>query len=82
MTILCTYFLVPFLFPFSLLFSQLFHFLQAEVDHLKCLFEKYIESTLNFKKNNCKELIPITKLNGVTSLCRLYDSLATSSNGV
>ncbi|XP_070785989.1 dynein axonemal heavy chain 2 [Enoplosus armatus] len=55
---------------------------KAEVDHLKHLIEKYIESTLNFKKNNCKELIPITELNGVTSLCRLYDSLATSSNGV
>lgn len=55
---------------------------QGELDHLKGLFEKYIESTINFKKNNCKELIPITELNGVTSLCRLYDSLATSSNGV
>ncbi|KAI3375810.1 hypothetical protein L3Q82_004092 [Scortum barcoo] len=55
---------------------------KAEVDHLKRLFEKYIESTMNFKKSNCKELIPITELNGVISLCRLYDSLATSSNGV
>ncbi|XP_045920170.1 dynein axonemal heavy chain 2 isoform X2 [Micropterus dolomieu] len=55
---------------------------KAEMDHLKRLFEKYIESTLKFKKNNCKELIPITELNGVTSLCCLYDSLATSGNGV
>ncbi|KAG7496340.1 dynein heavy chain 2, axonemal [Solea senegalensis] len=55
---------------------------KAEVDHLKHLFEKYMASTLNFKKNNCKEPIPVTELNGVTSLCRLYDSLATSSNGV
>ncbi|KAK2862756.1 hypothetical protein Q5P01_002289 [Channa striata] len=55
---------------------------KAEVEHLKCLFEKYIECTLNFKKNNCKELITITDLNGVASLCHLYDSLATSSNGV
>ncbi|KAF1380471.1 hypothetical protein PFLUV_G00164080 [Perca fluviatilis] len=55
---------------------------KAEVNHLKRLFEKYVESTLNFKNKNCKELIPITELNGVTSLCRLYDSLATSSNGV
>lgn len=55
---------------------------QAEAAHLKLLFEKYIESTLNFKKSNCKEVIPITDLNGVTSLCRLYDCLATSSNGV
>ncbi|XP_070849918.1 dynein axonemal heavy chain 2 [Chaetodon trifascialis] len=55
---------------------------KTEADHLKCLFEKYVESTLYFKRSNCKELIPITELNGVTSLCRLYDSLATSSNGV
>ncbi|XP_071333968.1 dynein axonemal heavy chain 2 [Trachinotus anak] len=55
---------------------------KAEVEHLKHLFEKYMDSTLNFKKSNCKELIPITELNGVTSFCRLYDSLATSSNGV
>ncbi|XP_068166166.1 dynein axonemal heavy chain 2 [Antennarius striatus] len=53
---------------------------KAEADHLKCLFEKYIEITLNFKKNNCKELIPITELNGVTSLCHLYESLATSGS--
>ncbi|CAI5672498.1 unnamed protein product [Oreochromis niloticus] len=56
--------------------------IKAEVNHLKPLFEKYIESTINYKKSNCKELIPITELNGVTSLCRLYDSLATSSSGV
>lgn len=55
---------------------------QDEVNHLKPLFEKYIERTLNFKKRNCKELIPITELSGVTSLCRLYDSLATPRNGV
>nr|XP_019958870.1 PREDICTED: dynein heavy chain 2, axonemal [Paralichthys olivaceus] len=55
---------------------------KAEVEHLKSLFDKYMESTLNFKKCNCKELIPITELNAVTSFCRLYDSLATPSNGV
>ncbi|KAM4612372.1 dynein axonemal heavy chain 2 [Polymixia lowei] len=55
---------------------------KAEADHLKRLFEKYTEKTLAFKKSNCKELVPITELNGVTSLCRLYDSLATPNNGV
>ncbi|XP_069015317.1 dynein axonemal heavy chain 2 [Embiotoca jacksoni] len=55
---------------------------KAEVEHLELLFEKYLQSTLNFKKANCKELIPITELNAVTSLCRLYDSLAKSSSGV
>nr|XP_015801752.2 dynein axonemal heavy chain 2 [Nothobranchius furzeri] len=53
---------------------------KAEVEHLKTLFDKYIESTLSFKRTNCRELIPISDLNGVTSLCHLYDSLATSSS--
>ncbi|KAJ0006370.1 hypothetical protein NQD34_013643, partial [Periophthalmus magnuspinnatus] len=55
---------------------------KAEVEHLKPLFDKYVEPTLIFKKNNCKELIPINELNGVISLCRLYDCLATSENGI
>ncbi|KAF7643353.1 hypothetical protein LDENG_00241200, partial [Lucifuga dentata] len=55
---------------------------EAEVGHLKRLFEKYTESILDFKKSSCKELVPITELNGVTSLCRLCDSLATPTNGV
>ncbi|XP_078792424.1 dynein axonemal heavy chain 2 isoform X2 [Oryzias latipes] len=54
---------------------------KVEVDHLKCLLEKYLESTLTFKKTHCKELIPITELNGVISLCRLYDSMTTDSSG-
>lgn len=55
---------------------------QEEAEHLNPLFDKYIESTLSFKNSNCRELIPITELNGVISLCRLYDSLATPENGV
>lgn len=55
---------------------------QEEAEHLNPLFDKYIESTLSFKNSHCKELIPVTELNGVISLCRLYDSLATPENGV
>jgi dynein heavy chain len=42
----------------------------------------YLEATLNFKAENCKELITTTELNLVTSLTRLMDSLATKENGV
>ncbi|XP_051578639.1 dynein axonemal heavy chain 2 [Myxocyprinus asiaticus] len=56
--------------------------LEVEMDHLKQLFEQYMEKTLTFKKTNCKELVTISELNGVSSLCRLYDSLATPENGV
>ena len=53
-----------------------------EVEHLQRLFDAYTEKTLLFKKGNCKELVPITELNGVMSLCKLYDTLATLENGV
>ncbi|XP_058251926.1 dynein axonemal heavy chain 2 isoform X2 [Hemibagrus wyckioides] len=55
---------------------------KVEVDHLKGLFDKYIEETISFRKTQCKELVPITELNGVISLCRLYDSLASPENGL
>lgn len=55
---------------------------QDEAEHLKPLFDKYVESTLSFKRSSCKELIPISELNGVVSLCRLYHALATPTNGV
>uniref|UniRef100_A0A9J7YNX9 Dynein axonemal heavy chain 2 n=1 Tax=Cyprinus carpio carpio TaxID=630221 RepID=A0A9J7YNX9_CYPCA len=55
---------------------------QVEMDHLRQLFDRHIDKTLTFKKTHCKELVPITELNGVASLCRLYDSLATPENGV
>ncbi|XP_036403568.1 dynein heavy chain 2, axonemal [Megalops cyprinoides] len=55
---------------------------KVEVEHLQRLFDKYIETTIQFRKANCKELVAITELNGVCSLCRLYDALATPENGV
>lgn len=65
-----------------LLLTLIRSLLQAEVEHLKLMFDKYIEKVINFKKSNCKELIAVTELNGVMSLCRLYDALATADNGV
>lgn len=64
------------------LLTLIFFLLQAEVEHLKLMFDKYIEKVINFKKSSCKELISINELNGVMSLCRLYDALATADNGV
>lgn len=55
---------------------------QVETDLLRQLFERYIDKTIAFKKTHCKELVAITELNGVASLCRLYHSLATAENGV
>nr|XP_022345562.1 dynein heavy chain 2, axonemal-like isoform X2 [Crassostrea virginica] len=52
------------------------------VEELRRLFDKYLVKILDFKQQNCKELIPIAQLNGVSSLCKLFDSLGTVENGV
>ncbi|KAL3846382.1 hypothetical protein ACJMK2_017380 [Sinanodonta woodiana] len=52
------------------------------VEELRRLFDKFLVRILEFKRINCQELIPIAELNGVTSLCKLFDSLATQENGV
>ena len=57
--------------------------LQTLSDELKRLFEKYVVKIQDFKKvHKVKELVPISELNGVRSLCRLFDLFATAKNGV
>ncbi|XP_046574741.1 LOW QUALITY PROTEIN: dynein axonemal heavy chain 2-like [Haliotis rubra] len=55
---------------------------KALIEELRRLFDKFVVKILDFKKANCKELIAIAELNGVSSLCKLFDSLATQENGV
>ncbi|XP_069776189.1 dynein axonemal heavy chain 2 isoform X3 [Narcine bancroftii] len=55
---------------------------QDEQEQLQEMFKKSIKKTLHFKKENCKELIPIAEHSGVVSLCNLYETLATVENGV
>ena len=51
---------------------------QKEVrEELKTLVNKYIKPILNFKKLNCKELVPIAELNGIKSMCNIFDAFAT-----
>ncbi|XP_021360073.1 dynein heavy chain 2, axonemal-like isoform X4 [Mizuhopecten yessoensis] len=52
------------------------------VEELRRLFDKYLVKILEFKRQNCHDLIPIAQLNGVSSLCKLFDSLGTQENGV
>ena len=53
------------------------------MDELRRLFDKHIVNLQNFKRvNNCKELIAVSELNGIISLCRLFDALGTPANGV
>lgn len=46
------------------------------------MFEKFINKILNFKKDNCNELVPVPEYSGIISLCKLYTVLATPENGV
>ncbi len=43
---------------------------------------KYLKPIIEFKQQNCKELILIAELNGVRSFTSLFDSLATKENSV
>jgi len=53
------------------------------IEELRRLFDKHIVKLQNFKKvQGCKELIPVSELNGIISLCRLFDALGTPANGV
>ncbi|XP_067132954.1 dynein axonemal heavy chain 2-like [Centruroides vittatus] len=45
------------------------------INELNQMFESFLLTILNFKKEHCKELVPITELNGVISLCKLLDCL-------
>lgn len=57
----------------------------ADVDAIsfhKELFNKYVVKSLDYKRLNCREPVPITDFNAVTSLTTLYDALATKENGV
>uniref|UniRef100_T1INB1 Dynein axonemal heavy chain 2 n=1 Tax=Strigamia maritima TaxID=126957 RepID=T1INB1_STRMM len=51
-------------------------------DELRKLFDQNLQKLLDFKKENCKELIPTSELNTVVSLCRLLDATFTPENKV
>ncbi|XP_033636218.1 dynein heavy chain 2, axonemal-like isoform X2 [Asterias rubens] len=51
-------------------------------DILQRLFDKYFVKIQDFKHHNCSELVPISELNGVTSLCKLFTAFGTEQNGV
>ena len=57
-------------------------FLKELKNELKNLCEKYIKPILQFKRQNCNELVPIVELNGIKSMCNLFDAFATKENGV
>ena len=56
--------------------------LQALVEELRRLLDKYLDKILSFKNKNCSELVPAAELNVVASLARLFDALGTVENGV
>lgn len=46
------------------------------------LFKGRVNVTLEFKRHNCEEIVPVPELNAVQSLCKLLEVLATPQNGV
>ena len=56
---------------------------QKEVqDELRNLVVKYIKPILVYKRANCGELVPIAELNGIKSMCNLFDAFCTKENGI
>ncbi|XP_040202767.1 dynein heavy chain 2, axonemal [Rana temporaria] len=55
---------------------------KVEAESLQRMFDKYVGKILEYKHQNCKDLVPQEETSGVISLCKLYESLATPENGV
>lgn len=51
------------------------------VDTVNKLVEKWIEALTEFKRLNCKELVPCDRLAAIATTTRLFDALATLDNG-
>lgn len=49
---------------------------------MRKLFENYVDSTLQFIRRRCEELVPVPELNAVQSLCKLLEVLVNPANGV
>ncbi|KAG5317386.1 DYH2 protein, partial [Pseudoatta argentina] len=52
------------------------------IHEMNRLFENHVNVTLRFKLRNCEEVVPVTELNAVQSLCKLLEVFATPQNGV
>jgi len=39
-----------------------------------------VPKTINYKEKECKELVPITPINSVIALTKVYDSFATTAD--
>ncbi|KAL0129633.1 hypothetical protein PUN28_001711 [Cardiocondyla obscurior] len=52
------------------------------IEEMNQLFESCVNITLSFKLRNCEELVPVSELNAIQSLCKLLEVLATPQNGV
>ncbi|KAK9398329.1 dynein heavy chain 2 axonemal [Crotalus adamanteus] len=49
---------------------------KVETETLQRMFDKFTNKILNFKKENCQELVPISEYSGIVALCKLFTSLA------
>ncbi|KAL6262835.1 hypothetical protein P5V15_005625, partial [Pogonomyrmex californicus] len=52
------------------------------IEEMNQLFKSHVNVTLRFKQRYCEELVPISELNAIQSLCKLLELFATPQNGV
>lgn len=51
------------------------------VETLNVMFDKYAGPALEYKRRNCSEMVSITALNAIISLCTLFDAYALREEG-
>ncbi|KAJ3091962.1 Dynein heavy chain 2, axonemal [Quaeritorhiza haematococci] len=55
---------------------------KQSADILRRLIDKYVDKTLEFRRNSCQELVPVHEMSAIRSFCTLFDAMATPENGV
>ena len=48
---------------------------------LQRIINKFMDPMLEFKRKQCKELVPTDALNSVVSLTKIFDAFGTAENG-
>jgi dynein heavy chain len=54
---------------------------KQSIDVLRRLIDKYVPQTFDFRRT-CEQLVPVSEIAAVRSLCKLFDAVATTDNGV
>ena len=52
------------------------------IENLEALFEKYVFTTLEYLRKNCKYIVPTAKISSVICLCKALESVLTGTEEI